>query len=264
MPFSRSRSPLSIARSAMWSCSPKAPDCHSILSTRVVLPWSTWATMATLRRSTRRETDIPTSLSGIALRTQSGVVGSRQARVQPRTQAAADAGRGARRAPGRRICWGFGLTWITTRAAPVQRVLLPLWSPATVDGAVSRPVAGPISGVRPGRPERSHIQARFIDDAQAEGADRPDDGGRPHRDGLRAVRAGLRHTAPPRQLHRRQGHVHLRRRRRPQAVRPLLRHRRRDLPGHPPDPPGPARRQGGQRRRRSPSSPRAGPPPPTA
>ena len=33
----------------------------------------------------------------------------------------------------------------------------------------------------------------------------------------------------------REGHVHLRCCRRPQAVRPLLRHRRRDLPGHPPD-----------------------------
>src|SRR4051812_42174732 len=31
-----------------------APDCHSIASTRVVFPWSTWATMATLRRSSRR------------------------------------------------------------------------------------------------------------------------------------------------------------------------------------------------------------------
>ena len=30
----------------------KAPDCRSIASTRVVLPWSTWATMATLRKST--------------------------------------------------------------------------------------------------------------------------------------------------------------------------------------------------------------------
>ncbi len=29
-----------------------APDCRSIASTRVVLPWSTWATMATLRKST--------------------------------------------------------------------------------------------------------------------------------------------------------------------------------------------------------------------
>ena len=32
---------------------PKAPDCHSIASTSVVLPWSTCATIATLRRSSR-------------------------------------------------------------------------------------------------------------------------------------------------------------------------------------------------------------------
>ena len=57
MPFSRSRSIESITRSltdpssAWWV--EKAPDCQSIASTRVVLPWSTWATMATLRRSSR-------------------------------------------------------------------------------------------------------------------------------------------------------------------------------------------------------------------
>src|SRR5919112_2728450 len=51
IPFSRSRSPESIARSSTCWCSPNAPDCQSIASTRVVLPWSTWATIATLRRS---------------------------------------------------------------------------------------------------------------------------------------------------------------------------------------------------------------------
>src|SRR5690349_11498148 len=53
MPFSRSRSPLSIARSSTCWCSPNAPASQSILSTRVVFPWSTWATMATLRMSSR-------------------------------------------------------------------------------------------------------------------------------------------------------------------------------------------------------------------
>ena len=51
MPFSRSRSPESITRSAMWALARNAPDCHSMASTSVVLPWSTCATMATLRRS---------------------------------------------------------------------------------------------------------------------------------------------------------------------------------------------------------------------
>src|SRR5919112_721793 len=53
MPFSRSSSPESIARSSTCWCSPKAPACQSIASTSVVFPWSTWATIATLRRSDR-------------------------------------------------------------------------------------------------------------------------------------------------------------------------------------------------------------------
>ena len=53
MPFSRSRSIESMTRSATSAFSRKAPDCQSIASTKVVLPWSTWATMATLRRSAR-------------------------------------------------------------------------------------------------------------------------------------------------------------------------------------------------------------------
>ena len=58
MPFSRSRSIESMTRSATdpssaW-CALKAPLCQSIASTSVVLPWSTCATIATLRRSSRR------------------------------------------------------------------------------------------------------------------------------------------------------------------------------------------------------------------
>ena len=52
MPFSRSRSPVSITRSCRSPRSCSAPDCRSIASTSVVLPWSTWATMATLRNGT--------------------------------------------------------------------------------------------------------------------------------------------------------------------------------------------------------------------
>jgi len=57
MPFSRSRSIESITRSATSWLVRKAPDCHSILSTSVVLPWSTWAMMATLRMSWRVATE---------------------------------------------------------------------------------------------------------------------------------------------------------------------------------------------------------------
>src|SRR5919106_1689084 len=53
MPFSRSRSIESITRSfTSWPLR-NAPDCHSIASTSVVLPWSTCATIAMLRRSER-------------------------------------------------------------------------------------------------------------------------------------------------------------------------------------------------------------------
>ena len=53
MPFSRSRSIESMTRSATSWLARKAPDCQSMASTSVVLPWSTWATIATLRRSVR-------------------------------------------------------------------------------------------------------------------------------------------------------------------------------------------------------------------
>ncbi len=53
MPFSRSRSPESSTRSTTASLARNAPVWRSIASTSVVLPWSTWATIATLRRSWR-------------------------------------------------------------------------------------------------------------------------------------------------------------------------------------------------------------------
>src|SRR5438270_8932124 len=53
MPFSRSRSMESMTRSATSAPTRNAPVCHSMASTSVVLPWSTCATMATLRRSSR-------------------------------------------------------------------------------------------------------------------------------------------------------------------------------------------------------------------
>src|SRR5690606_39133962 len=50
IPRSFSWSLLSITRSARTVRSFRVPDCLSNWSTRVVLPWSTWATMAMLRR----------------------------------------------------------------------------------------------------------------------------------------------------------------------------------------------------------------------
>src|SRR4051794_20358697 len=54
IPFSRSRSVESITRSATSCPERNAPDCQSMASTSVVFPWSTWAMIATLRRSERR------------------------------------------------------------------------------------------------------------------------------------------------------------------------------------------------------------------
>src|SRR3954447_4968314 len=65
MPFSRSRSIESITRSATSAPSRKAPDCQSIASTSVVLPWSTCATIATLRRSLRGWRGTAPSLGGV-------------------------------------------------------------------------------------------------------------------------------------------------------------------------------------------------------
>src|SRR6202035_3973771 len=51
--YSRSRSIEPSTRSATSWPTRNAPDSHSIASTSVVLPWSTWATIATLRMSGR-------------------------------------------------------------------------------------------------------------------------------------------------------------------------------------------------------------------
>ena len=53
MPFSRSRSPESRTRSVSSSLARKAPVWRSMASTSVVLPWSTWATIATFLMSSR-------------------------------------------------------------------------------------------------------------------------------------------------------------------------------------------------------------------
>src|SRR5271155_5629214 len=49
MPRSRSRSFESMTRSVNASFARKVPDWRSMASTRVVLPWSTWAMMAMLK-----------------------------------------------------------------------------------------------------------------------------------------------------------------------------------------------------------------------
>ena len=80
MPFSRSRSIESMTRSATSWFSRKEPDCQSIASTSVVLPWSTCATIATLRmtmfsirplRSAKSWVSTPTYSSGTSTDTRS-------------------------------------------------------------------------------------------------------------------------------------------------------------------------------------------------
>ena len=56
MPRSRSWSIESITRSVSASCSANTPVWRSTASTSVVLPWSTWAMIATLRMSERSGT----------------------------------------------------------------------------------------------------------------------------------------------------------------------------------------------------------------
>src|SRR5262245_37853850 len=53
MPFSRSRSMESMMRSGTASLARNRPDCQSMASTSVVLPWSTWAMIATFRMLSR-------------------------------------------------------------------------------------------------------------------------------------------------------------------------------------------------------------------
>src|SRR5690606_39381056 len=72
MPFSRSRSIESMTRSATSWLARNAPDCQSILSTSVVLPWSTWATIATFRRSVRMATGGPRCVRGTRRRRSGG------------------------------------------------------------------------------------------------------------------------------------------------------------------------------------------------
>src|SRR5262245_48420136 len=59
MPFSRSRSFESRTRSFTSWFARKAPDCQSSASTRVVFPWSTWAMIARLRKSSRADMKTP-------------------------------------------------------------------------------------------------------------------------------------------------------------------------------------------------------------
>ena len=75
MPFSRSRSPESRTRSTTAARSPNAPDARSMASTSVVLPWSTCATMATLRSSA--PVSRPRAAPGVA----NGSVGTTASRV---------------------------------------------------------------------------------------------------------------------------------------------------------------------------------------
>ena len=69
MPFSRSSALESITRSTTSWFSRNTPLCQSMASTSVVLPWSTWATMAMLRRSSRQ------AVGGVAESRTAGMVG---------------------------------------------------------------------------------------------------------------------------------------------------------------------------------------------
>src|SRR3954453_19395106 len=63
IPRSRSWSIESMTRSVSAAPSRNAPDWRSMASTSVVLPWSTWAMMETLRRSSREGEAVPVTAS---------------------------------------------------------------------------------------------------------------------------------------------------------------------------------------------------------
>src|SRR5262245_7012835 len=75
MPRSRSRALESSTRSATCSLARKTPVWCSMPSTSVVLPWSTWAMMATLRTSGRRR-DMETCMVTVAAGSVKGAAGS--------------------------------------------------------------------------------------------------------------------------------------------------------------------------------------------
>src|SRR5215218_3209723 len=82
MPFSRSRSIESRTRSATSWLARTAPACQSMASTKVVLPWSTWATIATLRTSSRA-TSMTHEATGATLRRIPGGRAGDSVTVQP-------------------------------------------------------------------------------------------------------------------------------------------------------------------------------------
>src|SRR5439155_24749849 len=81
MPRSRSRSLESMARSATRWLSRKEPACCSSRSTSVVLPWSTWAMIATLR-NVIQEIRLRPAKPGQALRCN---IGSASATATPKS-----------------------------------------------------------------------------------------------------------------------------------------------------------------------------------
>src|SRR5262245_26055833 len=85
MPRSRSRALESSTRSATCSLARKTPVWCSMASTSVVLPWSTWAMMATLRTSGRRR-DMETrmvTVAGGSVKGAAGSAGAHEPRAEP-------------------------------------------------------------------------------------------------------------------------------------------------------------------------------------
>src|SRR4051794_3642348 len=83
MPRSRSWSIESMTRSETSSCAAKTPDWRSMASTRVVLPWSTCAMIATLRMSLRAAMGATERTNG-QQRGSGDAVGDRSKRRQAR------------------------------------------------------------------------------------------------------------------------------------------------------------------------------------
>ena len=146
MPFSRSRSIESRMRSGSSAWLPKAPDCQSMASTSVVLPWSTWATIATSRRSVLVGTTYqPTQWPGLTC------AGGQAHRIRPRMP----------ERPGAEYCASFGPGRAAIRSSARHRRRHPqrgeshgLGHPRHTRGHRAQPRRA--QRQRPGRDSRAH------------------------------------------------------------------------------------------------------------
>ncbi|MDP9613270.1 hypothetical protein JOF35_005608 [Streptomyces demainii] len=147
MPFSRSRSLESMTRSSTCWWAANAPACLSMASTRVVLPWSTWATMATLRMSWRVGiTSALLPVSWVAARSLCGAPSAGLITPRPHPHGTGTArGRMPQPVPAPCPRWSFR---VPVGLTPDRRRSFPLVRRRAATGPLRRSAAGPPSARR--------------------------------------------------------------------------------------------------------------------